>query len=68
MTNLCMYYKMMLKDAKKTRQSPMQKAISFGEGALRLVGTGRAIWDAGKTVYSGIQAVAPYAQAAIALM
>ncbi len=59
---------MLLKDAKKTRQSPMQKAISFGEGALRLVGTGKAIWDAGKTVYAAAQAVAPYAQAAIAMM
>ncbi len=59
---------MILKDAKKTRQSPMQKAASWGETALRVIGTGRAIWDAGKTVYSGIQAVAPYAQAAIALM
>ncbi len=59
---------MLIKDAKKTRQSPMQKAISFGEGALRLVGTGKAIWDAGKTVYSAAQAVAPYAQAAIAMM
>ncbi len=59
---------MIIKGAKTTRQSPMQKAISFGEGALRLVGTGRAIWDAGKTVYSAAQAVAPYAQAAIALM
>ncbi len=59
---------MILKDAKKTRQSPMQKAASWGETALRVIGTGRAIWDAGKTVYSGIQAVAPYARAAIALM
>ena len=59
---------MIIKGVKTTRQSPMQKAISFGEGALRLVGTGRAIWDAGKTVYSGIQAVAPYARAAMALM
>ncbi len=59
---------MILKDTKKTRQSPMQKAASWGETALRVIGTGRAIWDAGKTVYSGIQAVAPYAQAAIALM
>ena len=59
---------MLIKDAKMTRQSPMQKAASWGETALRVIGTGRAIWDAGKTVYSGIQAVAPYAQAAIALM
>ena len=63
-----MYYKMILKDAKKTRQSPMQKAASWGETALRVIGTGRAIWDAGKTVYSGIQAIAPYATAAMALM
>ena len=59
---------MLYKEAKRTRQTPMQKAASWGENALRIVGTGRAIWDAGKTVYSGIQAIAPYATAAMALM
>ncbi len=46
----------------------MQKAASWGENALRIVGTGRAIWDAGKTGWGAAQAVAPYAQAAIAML
>ena len=59
---------MIIKGVKTTRQSPMQKAASWGETALRVVGTGRAIWDAGKTVWGAAQAIAPYARAAIALM
>ena len=51
-----------------TRQSPLQKAASVGETALRVIGTGRALWDAGKTVWGAAQAIAPYAQAAMALM
>ena len=46
----------------------MQKAAGFGEGALRVIGTGRALWDAGKTIYGAAQAVAPYVQAAAALL
>ena len=46
----------------------MQKAAAWGENALRIVGTGRALWDAGKTVWGAAQAAAPYAQAAIALL
>ena len=59
---------MLFKEAKHTRQSPMQKAAGFGEGALRVIGTGRALWDAGKTIYGAAQAVAPYVQAAAALL
>ncbi len=59
---------MLYKEAKRTRQSPLQKAATFGEEALRIIGTGRAIWDAGKTVYQAAQAVAPYAQAAFAML
>ena len=59
---------MLFKEAKHTRQSPMQKAAGFGEGALRVIGTARTIWDAGKTVYGAAQAVAPYIQAAAALL
>ena len=59
---------MLIKEAKLTRQSPLQKAAAFGEGALRVVGTARALWDAGKTVYGAAQAVAPYAQAAISML
>ena len=59
---------MLNKEAKLTRQSPLQKAAAFGEGALRAIGTARALWDAGKTVYGAAQAVAPYAQAAISML
>ena len=59
---------MLYKEAKRTRQTPMQKAASWGEKALRIVGTGRAIWDAGKTVWGAAQAVAPYVQNAIAML
>ncbi len=59
---------MLYKEAKKTRQSPLQKAVGYGEDALKIIGTGRALWDAGKTVWGAAQAVAPYAQAAIAML
>ena len=59
---------MIYKSAKLSRQSPMQKAAGFGEGALRVIGTGVALWDAGKTIYGAAQAVAPYVQAAAALL
>ncbi len=61
-------HKMLYKEAKRTRQSPLQKAALWGEHALRIVRTGRALWDAGKTVWGAAQAVAPYAQAAIAML
>ncbi len=59
---------MLYKEAKKTRQSPLQKAVGYGEDALKIIGTGRALWDAGKTVWGAAQAVAPYAQAAFAAL
>jgi len=59
---------MIYKEAKMTRQSPMQKAAGFGEGALRAIGTARTLWDAGKAVYGAAQTVAPYVQAAAALL
>ncbi len=59
---------MLNKSAKLTRQSPLQKAVAWGEGALRVVATGKAIWDAGKVVYGGVQAIAPYAAAAVSLL
>ena len=46
----------------------MQKAAGFGEGVLRVIGTARTLWDAGKTVYGAAQTVAPYMQAAAALL
>ncbi len=59
---------MLFKEAKRSRQSPLQKAIGYGENALKVIGTGRALWDAGRTVWGAAQAVAPYAQAAIAML
>ena len=59
---------MIYKEAKMTRQTPMQKAAGFGESALRAIGTARGIWDAGKTIYGAAQAAAPYVQAAAALL
>ncbi len=59
---------MLIKEAKLTRQSPLQKAAAFGEGMLRAVGTARGLWEAGKTVYGAAQAIAPYAQAAISIL
>ena len=66
---------MLNKAAKATRQSPMQKAVAFGENALRLVGTVKGVWEAGKAVadagraaYGIAQAAAPYAQAAAAML
>ena len=59
---------MLFRESKKTRQSPLQKAVGYGEDALKIIGTGRALWDAGKTVWGAAQAVAPYAQAAIAML
>ena len=59
---------MLYSGAKLTRQSPMQKAAGFGEGALRVIGTARTLWDAGKAVYGVAQAAAPYMQAAAALL
>ena len=59
---------MIYKEAKHTRQTPMQKAAGFGEGALRAIGTARGIWDAGKAVYGAVQTIAPYAAQAAALL
>ena len=59
---------MYLKDAKLTRQSPLQKAAGMGESALRVIGTTKAIWDAGKVVYGAAQAAAPYLASAVTLL
>ena len=62
---------MLIKEAQRCRQSPLQKAAAWGENALRVVGTARGMWEAGKTVVDAgraavgfAQSVAPYAQAA----
>lgn len=59
---------MFYKEARRSRQSLLQKAVGFGENALRVVGTAKSIYDAGRTVYSAAQAVAPYVTAAASLL
>ncbi len=59
---------MYLKDAKLSRQSPLQKAVGSGESALRVIGTGKAIWDAGEVVDGAAQAIAPYVASAVTLL
>ena len=56
------------KEALKTRQSPMQKALTFGENALKVVGTVKGVYDFGKEVYNTAQAVSPFIESAAALM
>lgn len=62
------FNKMYNKAAKHCRQSPLQKAAGYGEGVLRLLGTAKNVYDAGKTIYGAAQAAAPYAQAAISML
>ena len=56
------------KEALKTRQSPMQKALTFGENALKVVGTVKGAYDFGKEAYGFGQTVAPFIESAAALM
>ena len=56
------------KEALKTRQSPMQKAVVFGENALKVVGTVKGVYDFGKEMYNTAQAAAPYVESAVGLM
>ena len=56
------------KEAKLTRQSPLQKAAGWGESALRIVGTAKSIYEAGKTIYGAGQAIAPYVQAGLSML
>ena len=66
---------MLYKEATRSRQSPLQKAVAWGESAARFVGTakgvydaGKSIFDAGRTVYSAIEAAAPYASAVASML
>ena len=56
------------KQALTTRQSPMQKALMFGENALKVVGTVKGVYDFGKEVYKTAQTVSPFIESAAALM
>ena len=59
---------MLYKEATRSRQSPLQKAIGWGESAARFIGTAKGIYDAGKTVVGAVQAAAPYVSAAASLL
>ena len=59
---------MLVKQALRTRQSPMQKAIGYGENIAKFVSGARAAWDTGKAVYGFAQAAAPYVSAAAAML
>ena len=50
---------MLYKDAKQTRQSPLQKAMAFGEDVAKFAGVAKTLWDTGKMVYQGVQSAAP---------
>ena len=42
----------------------MDKGFMAAENFLKFAGTAKGLWDVGRSVYAGAQAVAPYAQAA----
>ena len=56
------------KYALKCRQSPLQKAMTFGENALRVMGTVKNLYDTGKQVYEIGQSVAPAIQTAASFL
>ena len=55
---------MLHKEATRCRQSPLQKAAGYGEDVLRVFGTAKGLWEAGKAAYGAAQTVAPYIAAA----
>ena len=59
---------MLYKHALRTRQSPMQKAIGFGEDVAKFVGGAQAAWNTGKAIYGFAQAAAPYVSTAAAML
>ena len=53
----------------------MQKALTFGENSLKIVGAVKGVYDFGKeaygfgqTLYNTAQAVSPYVESAVGLM
>ena len=55
---------MLYKHTLRTRQSPMQKAIGFGENVTKFVGGAKAAYDTARTIYGFGQAAAGFAQSA----
>ena len=63
------------KEALKTRQTPMQKALTFGENSLKIVGAVKGAYDFGKeaygigqTLYNTAQTATPFIESAVGLM
>ncbi len=55
-----MYKNTMLHSAAKmSRQSPLDKMERWGENAMRLLGTAKGVYDAGRTVHNFASAAAP---------
>jgi hypothetical protein len=50
---------MLYKDAKKCRQSPLDKASKYVENASKVAGTVASAYNLGKMIYQGYQTVAP---------
>ena len=50
--------------ALRSRQSPLDKGFQAAEQFLKYAATAQGVWQTGKAIYGGMQAVAPYAQAA----
>ena len=53
------------KYALSCRQSPLQKAMTYSENALRIIGTVQGLYQAGKQIY---QVAAPIAETAASIM
>ena len=60
--------KMDKKYALKCKQSPLQKAMTFGENALRVMGTVKGLYDSGKQIYEIRQSVAPVVSSAASFL
>ena len=46
----------------------MQKALTYGENALKIAGTVEGVYDFGKEVYNTAQAATPFSESAAVLM
>ena len=51
----------MKNQALKSRQSPLQKAMSFGENALKIAGSIKGAYEFGRQAYDFAQYIAPIA-------
>ena len=61
----CLYKMRQIKqEAIHCKQSPLDKGYRAAASFLKFAGTAKGRWDTGRSIYAGIQAAAPYAQAA----